>query len=173
MKNITSNYSNAKVIVSGYYPLVSKGSNLLLLGLLLIAVGIIVAGPLGGLGGIVLDIAAKDAMVRRSQIFASESAKKFRQVVDEVNAHPVSSASNVSLAIAHFATENSIFASDPWIFGINPDLSPQDSVAGIRGIECDRAGPSLTDMTTCKIASIGHPNSKGVKEYSRVIISLV
>lgn len=173
LTNIVRTYSNASVILSGYYPLVGEESDLLLLGLLLIAVGILVGGPAGGGGGMILDIFGKEALVRRSQIFASESTNHFKQAVDEVNASITSRLPHISLAIPNFATKNLVFTSDPWIFGINSDLSAQDSMAITRSVECDRAGLPALDVVTCKIASIGHPNSKGAMEYARVIIPLV
>jgi hypothetical protein len=141
---------------------------------------VIVGGVLGGIpgsvvagtGAIILDISAKDAIVERCRIFAAESSVKLKQAVDEVNSYSGSSVSRITLAIPKFSKENSIFASDSWLFGINSDLSPEDSVARARAVECERAGSSRTDSLTCKVASVGHPNTKGEKEYARVIINI-
>ena len=173
LTKIVSKYYKARLVFSGYYPLVGEKSDLHNLGLLLVAIGVLVGGPVGGAGAILLDVLGKESMVRRSRIFATESTKKLNQSVKEVNASISPTMPTISLAIPNFGEENAVFASDPWVFGINPDLSSEDSIADSRSKECDRLGLTGVDAIVCKKASICHPNSKGAKEYARVIISLL
>jgi hypothetical protein len=78
-----------------------------------------------------------------------------------------------------FADENSIFASNAWLHGINSDLSPKDDVAGSRYISCDVAsrhscaGQERTTDAFCKRASIGHPNVTGAQKYADAIKSFL
>ena len=69
--------------------------------------------------------------------------------------------------------ENAAFAADPWLYGINDDLSPQDPCADIRIAACHAAGSSRTEVLFCEKASAGHPNPKGAKAYAEAIFKLL
>ena len=61
--------------------------------------------------------------------------------------------------------------SDPWLFGINADLSSQDNpvVADARKAACDQYR-DRTDYTFCVHASAGHPNVTGAQQFANAIL---
>jgi len=179
LKEVTKNFKNAKIIVTGYYQIVSAESDLSALTAMLVVLGLVagaavggaVGGVVGGVIGAVISVTERDKMVRRSAIFATEAEKKLALAVQETNINL--GTPRVCFANPAFGPANAIFASDPWIYGINWDLSPEDNpptgVAPTRSDACETAGSSRTNVDICKRASMGHPNVLGAKEYARVI----
>jgi len=180
-------FSQAKIIVTGYYPIVSDDSDLNTLILLLAGLGMLaggtVGGPLGGLAGAivggVVSAAQKDVMVSRCKRFSDEANQKLQQAVLDVKAANATKNLNQQIFFAKpdLKKSNAIFASDSWLWGIENDLGPADDgqiggVEQIRSDAChlvDSQEPGRTSMTKCIRASMGHPNVKGAREYCRVI----
>ncbi len=71
-----------------------------------------------------------------------------------------------------FTEENAAFASEPWLWGLNNDLTPQDEVAGPRRGACDAAIPRHEGLAReqCYRASAGHPNVTGARKYADAIL---
>jgi hypothetical protein len=183
-------FSEAKIIVTGYYPIVSDDSHLDSLILLLAGLGMLaggtMGGPVGGLAGAlvggVVSATQKDVMVSRCKRFADEANQKIQQAVLDVkvaNANATDKRRNQQIFFAkpNFKQSNAIFASDSWLWGIENDLGPADDeqiggVKNMRNDAChivDSQEPGRTSMTKCIRASMGHPNVKGAQEYARVI----
>ncbi|PFN81946.1 hypothetical protein COJ85_28700, partial [Bacillus sp. AFS076308] len=69
----------------------------------------------------------------------------------------------------NIGVEHSALTKDPYLFGINLDMSPQDFIAADRLISCTKAGCTGIDFEICKRASMGHPNNKGAIAYANAI----
>src|SRR2546430_16411333 len=52
-------------------------------------------------------------------------------------------------------------------------ITAQDPVAASRALDCVAAGSARTDVSVCKVASIGHPNANGARAYYDAIKSLL
>jgi hypothetical protein len=163
--------NKAKIIVTGYFPIVSDQSNTTLLTLLLIAMGVPLAGIPGAILGGILSPFAKNAIVSNSSTFASESTTQLGLAVNEVNAD-LGGLTRIFLAVPRFRPENAALAPDPWLYGISVGpggATAQDPVAVSRAVECTSAAaarpPGDVDIATCKVASLGHPNPKGGRAY--------
>jgi len=72
--------------------------------------------------------------------------------------------------------QNALFASDPWLWGFNPDLSPEDEVANSRIASCNAFYTNPLDLVTreqCFHASVGHPNIKGAAQIAAAISNVL
>jgi lysophospholipase L1-like esterase len=177
LRKVTENkFPNAKVIVTGYYPIVTDDSNLNSLILLLGGLGLLVGGLAGAIVGGAVSIAQKDIMVDRSKKFIQESMQQLKKAVDDTNTH-LGGTPRVFFAQPNFTSKNAVFASESLLWGIEPDLGPADDEA-LGGVEQARHeacnlvvddDSNRTSLTQCVRASIGHPNVNGAKEYARVI----
>lgn len=180
LTKVAEQFPNARIIVTGYYPIITDDSNLSPLFLLLSGLGMVVGGLAGAIVGGAIGVAQKDAMVSRSNTFATEAHQKLQKAVNDINT-TLTGGTRIYFARPNFSSRNAIFAPDTWLWGIGMDLSPEDyqqigGVAPTRERVCLSVGasdPSRTDLCKCKIASIGHPNVAGAKEYARVILELV
>ena len=173
LKDITSKYKNAKIVVTGYYQIVSNKTDTTVLDGLLLALGLCIAGISGGVAALVLDKIAIDAIIKNCKTFADYSKECLSKAVDEVN--KISGHGTVYLAIPQFTENNAVFASDPWIFGIDKDLTPQDdpTVADARRRAVEAANLDSMDEFMGIRASAGHPNPKGAQKYAEEVIKLL
>lgn len=70
-------------------------------------------------------------------------------------------------AIPDIPRAHAICTDDPWIFGLGPDLHPEDALAVQRAAECN--GEDLVSAFVCQRASLGHPNPAGARAYAAAI----
>jgi lysophospholipase L1-like esterase len=155
-------FDKAWIIATGYYPIVSPASNLWSMNLLWGAVG---------LQGLVASEIYKAGVIANCRQFANRSFDLMSKAVFEVKTEHDRRIDFVyPLALDD---TRAVFTDDPWIFGINADLTPQDPVAEERRIACENAvtveGHGV-DLLQCDRASLGHPNQKGARAYATAII---
>jgi microsomal dipeptidase-like Zn-dependent dipeptidase/lysophospholipase L1-like esterase len=159
-----SRFPQAQIVVSGYYPILSEDSDTTEIQAFLVAAGVSIAGLPGG----VLGAALIPQITNNCRIFHELSTAAIATAVDEANA--VLPTPRILFADTGFGPENAVFASDPWLFAINGDLSPQDAAAGDRGVVC-QLNPTRTDVFQCTRASVGHPNATGAQAYADAILA--
>lgn len=72
-----------------------------------------------------------------------------------------------------FAERNAVFAPEPWLWGVDASLQPEDEVVAERRDACRRAHSvterSLIARLMCDRASVGHPNVMGAEIMARRI----
>jgi hypothetical protein len=108
-------------------------------------------------------------IVTNCRAFHELSTTAIRSAVDDVNDRLPQP--RVIFADPGFTRRNSVFAADPWLYGVNNDLSPQDPyTAGDRAIVC-RLNRNRTDEFQCVRASLGHPNERGAQAYADAILA--
>ncbi|MBK0009741.1 SGNH/GDSL hydrolase family protein [Bacillus sp. S35] len=168
LEKVATTFSNAKVIVTGYYPPVSEHSDLSAVEILLVALGIAVQGIPGGIGAGFLTKQHLQIIHARSMQLANESKVFLQQAVDETNAN-LTGEKRFFFADPNIDGEHSALTDDPYVFGINLDMSPQDFIAAERLVSCTKSGCTGVDFEICKRASIGHPNKKGAIAYAEAI----
>jgi hypothetical protein len=179
---VTQRFPNAKVIVTGYYQIVSDDSDLNRLTLLLAGFGMLV-GALGAAVGVGVSIAQKNAMVSRSRSFAEAAEDRLKEAIADVRAAQRAAGlkERVFFASPSFGPSNAIFAGNSWLWGLELDLGPADDKE-LGGVEADRQAacervesehPGRTDGFRCKRASMGHPNEKGAQAYAKAVIPLL
>jgi lysophospholipase L1-like esterase len=174
-------FKKARVVVTGYYRIVAEGSDLDLLAAYL---SYCFFWPLGGVGWVIGHVISEelmDKMVERSRIFKEEANANLKKAVDEINANRPSEYEGPGVLFADplFGPAHAIFMPNSWLWGLNPDLSPQDTpeaggVAPERAEQCNCAPPDrLADgQMVCARASAGHPNVRGAVEYANAIKQL-
>jgi lysophospholipase L1-like esterase len=157
------NKASTRILVTGYYPVLSPQSNLQLIPILLTILG--VAIPTIPFASGVLN--PLDRVIDNFLEFWKASRNALQLAVQEAN-------TQLGVQKAHFVDppileENAAFAPLPWVFGINPDLGPQDAISGARRIVCIAQEPNLLKREKCFRASAGHPNIWGADAYFRAL----
>lgn len=157
----------ASIIVVPYYPVITEESNLELLGPFLAAHGVLHSAS----GRTLTPLLAK--WIRRRvavncALFATRSAAGMRDAAAAVNA--AVGGKRVSVADPPAVRNHAALTPDAWLFGINPDMTPQDEMAGERKSACRcQVRPGL-NRARCFRASAGHLNPTGAAEYADSIL---
>lgn len=178
LERVLATYPNAKVVVSGYYPIVSDLTDLAELGKLLAMFGL-----LGGLLDLAVDSALRKRLASQSRVFHETYLSEVRSVVGSVSSPlsvleglaRVGSSSRVvapvpRLRVARcafvdvaFQPEHSFGAPHTMLYGVNA----HDPAAATRATQCHQAGQSANPK--CYWASAGHPNPAGAARYADAI----
>jgi lysophospholipase L1-like esterase len=180
LDKVTRKFSNATIVVSGYYPIISGATNLFALEASLIGAGVIVGGvwsvvPGAVIGGgvtAVVSAALKDKVVANCRVFVEESSAGLWAAVAEINSAR-GGQPRVRFADPRFQPWNAVLARFPFLYALNPDLSPQDPIAGARIAACATAGFDSVGRAICDRASMGHPNPKGAQAYADAIYAAI
>jgi GDSL-like Lipase/Acylhydrolase family len=170
MKNLLNKvrlkFSNPKtrIVVSGYYQIVSDQSNPgFFVSLLTLVLGGIVAGTLR----------AKEIVAEHCQQFAQSANDSLSKAVAETNAID-GNRGRFLFANPSFGSWNAIFTSPyPWVYGLNiGNMTAEDSVKESRSIQCNAVAKQSSSLISllvssliCRIASVGHPNPAGAMWY--------
>jgi hypothetical protein len=160
LQTVAGRFSNpqCKIVLLGYYPILSRQSDPALIPALLRARGIRNASPL-----MQSEAAISDPRDLAFQ-FWQQSDSSFRAVVTEVGDR------RITYVPSPFQEQNALFESDPLLWWLNADSSPQDEVADDRRAPCVRLNPDWVDCQTCIRASVGHPNAVGaIKIYEAIM----
>jgi hypothetical protein len=167
LQKVRAKFSNptCKIVVTGYYPILSTLSDPL---------GIV---KLLGLYGIAVpDFLDKDLdfinpVLARSEAFFRESTQQLTRAVADAGDK------RITFVPSGFTDANSAFvpgSSLLWGLELNDDLDPQDPVAAARHPLCDAAHPGplqVLDREICYRASAGHPNVQGAVQFSKQILA--
>ena len=173
LNELTGKFTKAKIVVTGYYPMLSNKSDLTLVDVFMVAMGLDLLSIPGAIVGGVATAAVLGTISANCSHFANGANQQLHKAVDEANAAlPAHSIARVFFADPKFGPANAALAPHSFLYGIRADLSTDDpaSVAGPRAVACDSAGSSKTDVPKCKIASIGHPNPRGAEAYAEAIL---
>ncbi|MFC7370597.1 IPT/TIG domain-containing protein [Fictibacillus iocasae] len=169
LEDLHAKFKHAKIIVTGYYPLVSEYSDLAAVEVLLVAIGAATGGIAGGVTSGFLTKTHLDIIHQRCMQLANESKFFLQQAVNEVNEQQGGGQPRVYFADPNFGPEHAALTKDPYVFGINLDFAPQDFIAAERLVSCTESGCTGIDFETCIRASMGHPNPKGAQAYADAI----
>ncbi|MGM0590528.1 MAG: PLAT/LH2 domain-containing protein [Halobacteriota archaeon] len=103
--------------------------------------------------------------IAQSLYFNRRALYWLRRAVAELNADSDACGPGVAFAHPSFGIENSLEAPDPWLWGVDAD----DPVRATRMEGCKAIGADgATD--SCPIASTGHPNPAGARQYADAIV---
>jgi len=165
LETVSSTFTGreAQILVTGYFPILSHESEPLRASLLLAVHGISFTSQLA-FHDIVLD-----KIVSLCLQFWNDSTAFLRQAVLEHGD------SRVAFVSAPFTEQNAVFASAPWLWGVNADLSAQDEVIAGRRAACNARYPliDVVDREACYRASAGHPNGTGAQQFANAILAAV
>jgi lysophospholipase L1-like esterase len=163
---VTAKFTNPKtrIVLLGYYQILSTYSDRDLVQHVCKLRGIHLAGFLEKLGEMVLD-----KIFSQHAFFAEQSAANLRRAADETNQRLGSS--RVVFVLPPFGPQNSMFAAESWIFGIDKDLQPEDPFAADRQAICNRDETDLVQRHVCYLASVGHPNVIGAQKIATAVLA--
>lgn len=150
-----------KIILLGYYPILSENSDHDSVPFLLKARGIPHADILLQSNAAISD--PRDLAVQ----FWKESDLCFKAAVADV------ADKRITYVLPPFEAQNALFESDPWLWGLDfgADLAPEDEVADQRRVECVLRVPRSLDCQQCIRASVGHPNATGAIKYYEAVMT--
>lgn len=176
--NVLATFPSARVVVTGYYPIVSMSSDVNFL--------IPLIGSLGLLAGVVTTLVSfvpgvvpigfgliESALIQlwirarlstRSAVFSATANTALASAVTATTA--AAPTRRIALAVPQFGPDNAIFAPDSFLYGVTSALTAEDPVAPMRMAAC--GSDPITD-----IASIGHPNAKGAQAYADAITAVL
>jgi hypothetical protein len=143
-------FPNARIIVTGDYPLVTERSDSLAANLLMVALGVI-SPIVATVPGALLTVALRARILERSRIFLETSD---RVLADTVRA----AGPRVSFVESGFGPEHAFGAPQSRLWGLGFPVEPLDPLAAGRRAVC--AGDPI-----CAIASMAHPNVEGARAY--------
>ena len=166
-------FPNAKVAVTGYFPIASRQSNLAFMVPLWVTVGAITAGvipPDPVLGGIAT-LAYRERSAERSDLFFQESTSSLQSAVNAMNSMPTPLGGNrFRYASLPFGPENAYASPNTWLWLIPTRGVAEDEAFNSRSRDCQTYQSS--DLL-CYGASMRHPNVAGAQAYTDAIKSLL
>jgi hypothetical protein len=167
LKKVAAKFSKptCKILVTGYYPILSASSDPLGVTKLLSLFGIAVPGFLDN------DVDFINPVLNRCEAFFQDSSQQLQLAIADAG-DP-----RIAFVPSGFTDANSVFVpGTSWLWGLDLDdeMDPQDPVAAARRPLCDAAHPDplqIADRETCYRASAGHPNIQGAVQFSRQILA--
>jgi lysophospholipase L1-like esterase len=165
LTRIASAFPTARIINTGYFAPIADGSNNQLWEqILLSAVAVF---------GFEIKLPVHMSTIKhRSALFATAQKDALKAAVAETNTALGGGAPRVFFADPNFGPDNGVFCSDPLLWGLKPDLSPEDEIADVRSGICEAQAESGR-VAFCKKSSMGHPNVKGAIKYAEAIYPLL
>lgn len=171
-------FPNAIIIITGYYKAFSDESERNIILNVLKGIGFAVPLVPTTVGEIILEALGSRltrALIDRVEHFRDASHGCIREaIVDFVGMIPEAQ-ERVYFADPNFKDENAVGASQPFLYGIDPDLSPEDpdEIAMRRAKACELYADRLNTIEKLAgpRASVGHPNPLGARQYADVILA--
>jgi lysophospholipase L1-like esterase len=167
LKKVIAKFSKptCKILVTGYYPILSAKSDPLGVIKLISLFGIAVPGFLDK------DLDFINPVLDRCEAFFTDSTEQLKRAVVDAN-DP-----RIAFVSSGFTDANSAFVPGTsllWGVTLDDDMSPQDPVAAARHPLCDIAHPDplqILDREICYRASAGHPNVQGAAQFGNQILA--
>lgn len=153
-----------KILVTGYYSILSARSDPVGVTKLLSLFGIAVPAFLDQ------DLDFINPVLDRCASFFKDSTQQLTQAIADAGDR------RITFVPSGFTDDNSVFVPNTsllWGVSLDDDLSPQDPVAAARHPLCDNAhpDPQVLDRELCYRASAGHPNVQGAVQFSKQILA--
>lgn len=160
LKRVAAKFRTAAIVATGYYRIISPLSNVVYLPMLLEA---LLGCPL------VLSAGVTPALMENCRIFAETARGALFSAVSRVNAQ-LGGPPRIVAAVPPFGDANVALGPDPLIYGVNYDLSPQDTFIREQRKQACAAAGDRTNQTICQLASAGHPNARGAEVYANTVL---
>jgi hypothetical protein len=155
-----------RIVLTGYYPILSKESNVDLIPQFMAVHGLSLPSLLPLPKFLIFD-----RMVANCQRFWKESNQWFTRAVREVN-ETLGGVPRILFSQVLFQDENAALGPNPWLWGIQPDLTAEDPMRDVRHDACNLYEPDLIQRQVCFRASAGHPNILGAKHFAQSILNV-
>lgn len=165
LQKVTAKFSKntCKILVTGYFPILSAKSDPLGVTKLLSLFGIAVPAFLDR------DLDFINPILNRCAQFFNDSTEQLQKAIAD------SGDPRVIFVPSSFTDDNSVFVPGTsllWGLDLGDDLAPEDPVAAQRHPLCDLAHPPIEVLQReqCYRASAGHPNVQGAVQYSQQLL---
>jgi len=166
LKKVSGKFSKptCKILVTGYYSILSAKSDPLGVTKLLSLFGIAVPPFLES------DLDFITPVLDRCEQFFKDSTQQLQRAIADAGD------ARVTFVPSGFTDDNAVFVprtSLLWGIDLDDDMRPQDPVAATRRPLCDIAHPprQILDRELCYRASAGHPNVQGAVQFSNQILA--
>ncbi|PYT96586.1 MAG: hypothetical protein DMG38_23245 [Acidobacteria bacterium] len=200
LPQVMTQFPNAIVIMTGYYPIVSGNTDLIKLSEYLTVIGLaggagppaagIVGGPGAALDYLVgvpvaavpIAAALRAALADRSQAFATTAFNGLTALVTQQNQGLTTP--RVALAWPSFSDDNAYAAPNCYLFLLEDFLADEirgskwqappgdwNTPEGVAYYLAEECSIAHPSDPTCYAALVGHPNIKGAQAYAQAIIS--
>ncbi len=188
LQGVGTRFPSARIVMTGYFPMVSNASDLTAVGALLATVGVAAGAGSAALGipvlnpttgaivGVGITEATHKLAAMNAQAFHVTSTRTLAQSARTAN---LSLGGRVSFACTPFSPANAYAAPQTWLWLAPTGGTTNDEVTLSRHQDCARddylalAGAPIGSMApsrlNCMAASIGHPNLLGAKAYANAI----
>jgi hypothetical protein len=174
LAQIHSRFQNAKILLTGYYPLVSEYSDLTAVAVLMTNVGALSAAvaplfgvPLdpvtGAIAGAITSQILRDKAVSHSATFHAVSTSSLSTAA--VTSNQRLAGNRIRFVGVPFTAMNAYAAPDTWLWNV-PTPAQKDEVFDQRLRACSAV---QNPPATCIPASMGHPNLRGSQAYANAI----
>jgi hypothetical protein len=167
LQNTVARCPNARIIVTGYFPILSAQSDPDLLHLFL-QTHFINIPTLPELEETFTQPPREvifDKVVTLATTFWQTSTSAMQAAVQDLGSN------RVGFALAPFTAANATLAPSAWLWGVNLLLQPQDPMKDARRLLCDAAETDLLKRFICHRASAGHPNLLGAQQFAQAILA--
>ena len=165
-----------RVIVVGYYPILSSDSTHFLHGAQLSqfveVFGVSLDSTSAFRNDFQLDV---PQFVTNCLTFWHTSDRELQGAVDRANVE-FDGSPRFLFAQLPFNETNAVFGSQPLLWGLNPDLTAEDEVIELRGSWCERKFADLVhipQLIQCYRASAGHPNLQGARAIAETLAKVM
>ncbi|HYL37399.1 MAG TPA: hypothetical protein VEV17_15905 [Bryobacteraceae bacterium] len=167
LKKVTAKFTKpaCRILVTGYYSILSAQSDPLGVTRLLSLFGIALPGFLDR------DLDFINPVLNRCKAFFKDSTEQLQRAIDDAD-DP-----RITFVPSGFTDANSVFVPGTsllWGLDLDDDMNAEDPVAAARHPLCDAAHPDVTEIPQrelCYRASAGHPNVQGAIQYSSRILA--
>jgi GDSL-like Lipase/Acylhydrolase len=168
LRQVTAKFPDphTQMVLAGYYPILSPQSELFRIPQFLLMFGL--SFPFFLPHGPILD-----KIIGLSMQFWKQSTEQLSLAVSDCNAEL--GTARVIFVAPPFQEKNAVFASEPWLFGLSGDFSPQDEVIDPRHAACDLNIDEfdIFSREQCYRASAGHPNITGARVYADAVLKAI
>jgi lysophospholipase L1-like esterase len=167
LKKVSAKFTKptCRILVTGYYSILSAMSDPLGVTKLLSLFGIAAPGFLDN------ELDFINPVLNRCEQFFNDSTQQLTRAIADAG-DP-----RITFVPSGFTDANSVFVPGTsllWGLDLGDDLDPQDPVAAARRPLCNAAFPvagQVLDRERCYRASAGHPNVQGAVQFSKQILS--
>jgi hypothetical protein len=166
LKTVRAKFSNSscRILVTGYYPILSALSDPVSLPRILNMYGVHHELP-----DFFEDVDILDPIVDRCEQFFQDSTNFIQEAIQKVN-DP-----RIAFVPSGFTEENAAFVPHTaLLFGLNDELGPEDPVAPVRHSQCALTFGEPSEIfkrEQCYRASAGHPNPDGAIKFKAQILA--
>jgi hypothetical protein len=167
LKKISAKFSKqtCRILVTGYYPILSPLSDPLGVTKLLSLFGIAIPSFVDW------DVDFINPVLERCERFFNDSTQQLARAITDADDQ------RITFVPSGFTDANSVFVPGTsllWGLDLSDDMRPQDPEAGARHPLCEIAHPDslhVLDREFCYRASAGHPNVPGAAQFGKQILA--